>query len=62
MNVLYYEIKDKLKITTVPKVISDNNYNTLNDYINHTYNNEEYIEGFECEICKNKSIYKIMHN
>tara|TARA_B100001063_G_C16686348_1_gene514557 strand:+ start:48 stop:1070 length:1023 start_codon:yes stop_codon:yes gene_type:complete len=27
MNVLYYEIKDKLKITTVPKVISDNNYN-----------------------------------
>ena len=27
MNVLYHEIKDKLKITTAPKVISDNNYN-----------------------------------
>jgi len=30
MNVLYTEIKDKLKITTVPRVISDNNYNGFN--------------------------------
>ena len=30
MNVLYNEIKDKLKITTVPTVISDNNYNGFN--------------------------------
>lgn len=30
MNVLYTEIKDKLKITTAPRVISDNNYNGFN--------------------------------
>lgn len=30
MNVLYTEIKDKLKITTVPRVISDNNYKGFN--------------------------------
>lgn len=30
MNFLYTEIKDKLKITTVPRVISDNNYNGFN--------------------------------
>lgn len=30
MNVLYTEIKDKLKITTVPRYKSDNNYNGFN--------------------------------
>ena len=35
--------------------------NTINDCINLSYNNEEYIEGFQCEICKNKSIFRKLY-